>query len=340
MLFGQLKWTFVTFAAISAIGVLGYRFIEGWDWLDSAWMVTITLTTIGYGEVHPLSPLGKAFTIGLVSVGLGLVTVTFGQVTSYLVEGRLLEELRARRRLRIMQRLSDHVVVVGSGRLGREVTAELMARQVPVVVIESHPDAKAGESSLGEIEPTLLLIGDGSDDDVLERACVRDARAIAVATGSDATNVFVTLTARQMNPRLHIVTRVADERTVVKAIRAGADAVINPYGLSGVRMAQGVLHPTAAQLLDQAIGRDHAEFQIGDVLIGEVPEYNGALGDLDIPQRHGIQLLALRAADGELKTSLGRNTQLSPGDVAVVVGRPSNVKAFSLAAKGLSDSET
>ena len=143
-----------------------------------------------------------------------------------------------------------------------------------------------------------------------------------------------------MNPRLHIVTRVADERTVVKAIRAGADAVINPYGLSGIRMAQGVLHPTAAQLLDQAIGRDHAEFQIGDVLIGDVPEYNGPLGELNIPQRHGIQLLALRAADGELLTSLGRNTPLSPGDVAVVVGRPSNVKAFALAAQGLPAAET
>ena len=345
MLFERLRWSLAWFFAITFAGALGYRFIEGWNWLDSIWMVVITLTTIGYGEVHHLSAGGRVFTMCLVMVGLGLGTYTLGQVSQLLVEGTFLQELRARRRRQIMESLQDHIIVIGSGRLGREVTAELVHRGRQVVVIDSSLsvlDAQERQESLTAfpVKPTLELVGDGSDDALLERAAIRRAKAIAVATGSDATNVFVTLTARQLNPQIHIVTRVDDDRTVEKAIRAGADTVVNPYGIGGARMAQGLLHPHAAQLLDQAVGRAHAEFEIEDVEIGPVPQYNGPLGDLNIPEQHGILLLALRTLDGRLHTSLDRHTKLSPGDIAVVVGRPAKVQAFARAARGLSDTNS
>lgn len=340
MLFRRLRWALAWLFVVILVGTLGYRFIEQWNWLDAVWMVVITLTTIGFGEVHELSSEGRIFTLGLIAVGLGLVTYTVSQISQMLVEGTLLEELRARRRLQIMESLKDHIIVVGRGRLGREVTAELVHRGRQVVVIDNNSDyisAQERQDSLADypIQPTLELMGDGSDDALLERAAIKRAQAIAIATGSDATNVFVTLTARQLNPQLHIVTRVDEERTVEKAIRAGADTVINPYGISGARMAQGLLHPHAAQLLDQAMGRAHAEFEIEDVEIGSVSEYNGPLGKLDIPERHGILLVALRTADGQLRTSLDRHTTLSPGDIAVVVGRPAKVRAFARAARGL-----
>lgn len=330
MLVERLRWSIAWFVAITFGGALGYRSIEGWTWLDSLWMVTITLTTIGYGEVKPLSPVGRVFTIGLVFIGLGLVTYTLGQVSRYFLEGEFIRELNARRRGRIMQNLYDHVIVVGNGRLGREVTAELIHRGTQVVVIENHPE----NLGAGHVKPTLELLGDGSDDALLERAAIARARAIAIATGSDASNVFITLTARQLNPEIHIVTRVDDTRTLEKAVRAGADAVINPYGISGVRMAQGLLHPHAAQLLDQAVDRGHKEYEIEDVEIGETPEYNGTLEELSIPERHGILLLAVRKANGNLQTSLNRHTRLSCGDIAVVVGRPAKVRAFARAAIG------
>ncbi len=307
-----------------ASGTLGYRVIEGWPLVDCIWMVTITLTTIGYSEPHPLSPEGRFFTVGLIVAGLGVGTYTLGQVTRYVVEGEFRSDLRERRRRNLMRKLENHFIVVGLGRLGREVAAELHHRGYPVVAIEVEADLA---DQLPYLE--LRLRGDGSSDDVLNQAAIDRARGIAAATGSDATNIFVTLSARQLNPRLHIITRVDDEASVQKAYRAGADAVINPYGISGARMAQGLIHPHAAQLLDRAVNREHDEFQIEDVPIGEVEHYNGRLGELDIPDRHGVLIVALRRADGQLITSLDRYTELRAGDIAIVVGRPTDVRDFS-----------
>lgn len=308
---------------------MGYRVIEHWAWLDSVWMVVITLTTIGYGERHELSDLGRWFTLLLIVAGLTVGTYTFGQVTRYIVEGDFRKDLRERRRRRLMGKLENHFIVVGLGRLGREVAEELHHRGHLVVAIEVEPD----ESEIPFL--ALRLRGDGSSDEILERAAIKRARGIAVATGSDATNIFVTLSARQLNPGIHVITRVDDGASVQKAIRAGANAVINPYGISGARMAQGLVHPHAAQLLDRAVGRAHNEFEIEDVPIGEVEHYHGRLGELDIPGRHGVLIVALRRPDGQLVTSLDRHTELKAGDIAIVVGRPTDVREFSNAATAL-----
>lgn len=330
MLFERLRWPLALLCLVSVGGTAGYQWLEGWDWLDALWMVVITLSTIGYGEVQPLSVEGRIFTIGLVTVGLGLGTYAIGQASQYFIEASFLEDIGARRKRRIMERMQGHTIVIGGGRLGREVTAELMHRGHQVLLIENEPSA-LGTSP---VPPTVELLGDGTDEDLLERAGLAKARSIAIATGSDATNVFITLTVRQMYPEVHIVTRVDDQRTVNKALRAGADAVINPYGISGARMAQGLLHPHAARVLDLAVGRDHDAFEIQDVAIGKVEGYNGRLEDLHIPERHGIQLIAHRPHGGALQTSLHKATVLAPGDVAVVVGQPDKVRAFARAASG------
>lgn len=332
MLLERLRWSFAWLGAITFGGTVGYRVIEGWSWIDALWMVVITLTTIGYGEVHHLSDVGRVFTMGLVVVGIGFGTYTLGQVSTYLLDGEFITDLKQRRRKRIMGELNEHVIVVGHGRLGREVTAELLHHGRQVVVIESDHDAGLYHGP----EPTLLLQGDGSDEELLRRAAIDRAQAMAVATGSDATNILITLTARQENPKLHIVTRVDEMRSIDKAYRAGADNVVNPYGIGGVRMARGVLHPHASKLLDHAVGREGPEFQIADVRLGEVPSLNGPLGTLDIRRRFGISILAVRTKEGAaLETDLGPSTRLSAGDVAVVVGRPVNVRSFARAAKGL-----
>ena len=306
---------------------LGYRLIEGWPWVDCLWMVVITLSTIGYGEPQALTDGGRVFTMGLILAGLGLGTYTIGQVTRYVVEGDFREDLRERRRRNLMRKLENHFIVVGLGRLGREVAEELHHRGHKVVAIEVEADPSDKLPFLD-----LRLRGDGSSDEILNEAAIDRARGIAAATGSDATNIFVTLSARQMNPRIHIITRVDDEASVQKAFRAGANAVINPYGISGARMAQGLIHPHAAQLLDRAVGRAHNEFEIEDVPIGDVEHYNGRLGELDIPDRHKVLIVALRRPDGQLVTSLDRHTELRAGDIAIVVGRPADVREFSKAA--------
>lgn len=329
MLLHKLRWVLALFLLVLVGGTAGYHVIEGWRLLDSLWMVVITLTTIGYGETHPLSDAGRLFTMGLVISGVGLSAYTAGQLTRFVVDGELAHNLAQRKKRRTMGALSGHYIVVGLGRLGREVAAELHHRGYQVVAIELTPPSGEEHRFL-----SLRLVGDASSDDLLREAVIQRARGIAVATGSDATNIFVTLSARQMNPDLHIVTRVDDEGSVQKALRAGATAVINPYGISGARMAQGLVHPHAAQLVDRAIGRAHAEFQIQDIGMGAAPGYNGPLGDLRLPERHGVQVLAVRKPGGELITALDRATRLDPGDIAVVVGRPSDILALEVAARG------
>ncbi len=324
LLFRTLRWAIASSVMIIVGGTLGFRFIEGWRWVDSLWMTVITLTTIGYSEPNMLSDAGRWFTMGLIVAGLGLGTYTLGQVTKYVVEGEFRQDLRERRRRNLMRKLENHFIVVGLGRLGREVAEELHHRGHQVVAIEVEAETSDRLPFLD-----LRLKGDGSSDEILNEAAINRARGIAAATGSDATNIFVTLSARQMNPRIHIITRVDDEASVQKAFRAGANAVINPYGISGARMAQGMIHPHAAQLLDRAVGRAHNEFEIEDVAIGEVEHYNGRLGELDIPDRHGVLIVAIRRPDGQLITRLDRHTELRAGDIAIVVGRPADVRMLA-----------
>ncbi|MEQ8272080.1 MAG: potassium channel protein [Deltaproteobacteria bacterium] len=328
MLLGKLRWSVIWLALVLIGGTIGYRIVEGWPWLDCAWMVLTTMTTIGFGEVHPLSDLGRIYTMGLIISGVGLVTFTATQVTRWVIDGELAAQIQARRRRRTMNRLQGHFIVVGLGRLGHEVAEELSHRGRVVVGIDPEPHAGEDLSRL----LAMRLEQDGTADDVLREAAIERARGLAAATGSDATNIFITLSARQMNPNLHIITRVDEATSVQKAIRAGASAVVNPYGISGARMAQGLVSPHAAQLVDQAVGRNHSELEIEDVEIGDDPSYHGTLGALNIPERHRILIVAIRRPDGHLMTSLDRTTELSAGDIAVVVGKPSELREFALAA--------
>ena len=317
------------FLLVAAGGTVGYHVLEGWSWIDSLWMVVITLTTIGYGETHPLSDAGRLFTLGLIVSGVGLSAYSLTQVTRFIVDGELGRSLAARRKRRTMDRLEGHYIVVGLGRLGREVAEELHHRGHQVVGIELDPAIGSNLSSLH-----IRLTGDGSSDNMLREAAVDRARGLAAATGSDAANIFVTLSARQLSPHLHIVTRVDEQDSIQKAYRAGASAVINPYGISGARMAQGLIRPHAAELMDQVVGRLNTEFELDDVIIGETEDYNGPLERLGIPQRHKVLLVAIRRANGEVSTMPSHQTELQPGDVAIVVGRPADIRTFALAARG------
>ncbi len=329
MLLDKLWWSAVWLLLVLAGGTVGYRVIEGWSWLDCAWMVLTTMTTIGFGEVHPLSDLGRIYTMGLIISGVGLVTFTATQVTRWVIDGELAAQIAERRRRRTMNRLEGHFIVVGLGRLGHEVAEELSHRGRTVVGIDPEPLHGDELRFLA-----MRLEQDGTVDDVLREAAIDRARGLAAATGSDPTNIFITLTARQLNPNLHIITRVDEATSVQKALRAGASAVVNPYGISGARMAQGLVSPHAAQLVDQAVGRNHSELEIEDVEIGDDTSYHGALGTLNIPERHRVLIVAIRRPDGHLMTSLDRGTELGPGDIAVVVGKPSELREFAIAARG------
>jgi voltage-gated potassium channel len=329
MLLFKVRWGILGLFAVFVSATIAYRYIEGWTWLESIWMVVITLTTIGYGEIRPLSTVGRVFTIGMIIVGVALGTYTVGQVTRYVLEGELGRDLVTRRRRRQMRKLHNHFIVVGFGRLGREVAQDLHHRHEDVVGVDMTERFFEDQAYL-----TMFVVGDATLDRTLEEAAIQHARGIAVATGSDSANIFITLSARQLNPQINILTRITEESSAAKALRAGANAVINPYGISGTRMARGLLTPHAAPRLDSALGRGHTELDIEDVALADSPGYNGPLGDLRIPERHKVLVVAVRKPSGQLMTAIDRGTLLNPGDVAVVVGHPDDVIAFAQAAGG------
>ncbi len=319
MLFRQLRITLAAFVGLISLWVVGYAWIEGWTLLDSLWMVVITISTIGYGEVNPLSDTGRVFTMVLILIGLSLGAYTATEVTRYFVEGELLRSLRDRRLRKIMRQMRDHYIVVGYGRLGREVAEEVIHRGREVVVIETKEQ---------ESEGVVYIHGDGASDDVLHFAGIETARGIAVCTGNNASNVFITMSARQLNPKLHIITRVDDDTHAPKALRAGADAVLNPYGIGGARIAQGLLYPSAAALLDRTMGRAHDELYMEDIVIGD-SDVQGSIRNLRISERFKVLIVAVRKPDGAFETAYESDATLDVGDVAVVVGRRDAIKVFA-----------
>ena len=329
MLFWELRWGIAGLVVVIATGTFGYHLIEGWSLFDALWMVTITLTTIGYGEVRPLSPEGRAFTLLLIVGGVSMGTYTLGRVTRYVIEGGLVNDLITNRERRKMKTLQNHFIVVGMGRLGREIAADLIHANRQVVGIDIEQDRFERTDGLA-----MTVLGDATTDDVLHDAAIERAEGMAIATRSSATNVFVTLSARQINPKLHIVTRVDEPSAGEKAIRAGADEVINPFGITGARIAQGMLRPHAANLVDLAIGRSFGEFALEDIEIGDDAECHGSLRELQIPTRFGVMIIAVRKADGELVTATNSDTELAAGDVAVVIGPPKGIGDFAVRASG------
>lgn len=309
------------------VGVCGYVLIEGWSPLDAVWMVVITLTTVGFGEVHPLSPLGRVFTIGLILAGIGIGTYTMGQLTSMVVEGGLRDVLRARRRNRQMDKLTGHTIVVGYGRLGKTIVHELRAAGMPVAVIEQDP-ALVREIEASQVCP--VVVGDGADDDVLRAAGVKRAKGLAVAVSNAAQAVFVTLSAREMNRELNIVTRVADAEHAIKARRAGATSVVSPHTMGGWRMAHGIVRPHASTFLDLATLGSHEDVQFDEFSVAAGSSLVGkSLGELAIRDRFQVVVVAIRRSGGQILPAPGSAEVTCEDDVLIVVGAPVAVRRMA-----------
>ncbi len=296
--------------------------IEGWSFADALWMVVITLTTIGFGEIHPLSPAGRWFTLGLIGGGLSTASYAVAKVTEYVLDGELRARYAALRERRRMSTFVDHFIVAGFGRTGREIVADLVHAGKAVVVIDPDPAAREACAD----EAVLFVHGDAARDEVLREAGVERARGLAVATASDALNVFVTLTARHLNPGLKIIAQVDLPETAEKARRAGASGVVNPHAIGGTTMANALLRPHSATFLENAFARSHPDLAMEDVTIGPSSKWRGRLRTLQLRERFDVLAVAVRRKDGALVTIPGPDTDLHEGDVVVVVGRPERLR--------------
>ncbi|HTO12921.1 MAG TPA: NAD-binding protein [Candidatus Binatia bacterium] len=299
---------------VIALGTLGYQLLEGWAPFDALYMTVITVSSVGFMEVHQLSPAGRAFTMVLIVIGLGTMAYGLGTITAFWVEGDLSHIWEKRLMERRIATLTGHVIVCGGGETGRAIARELMATRTPFVVIEL--DA-AQEPNLRKIGPDFLyLLGDATDPDVLRTARVEAARGLIACMPSDKDNLFTMLTARELNGQVRIVTRVGSEDSRSKLLRAGADAVVSSKTIGALRLASEMLRPHVVSVLD-AMLREPSAVRVEEVPVGAAVA-GRALGTLKLQERAGVIVFAMRAGtDRQHVFNPPLDRTLQAGDVLI-----------------------
>ncbi|RMF56654.1 MAG: potassium channel protein [Calditrichaeota bacterium] len=310
------------FFLVLVVGSAGYMLIEGWAPLESLYMTVITLSTVGFQEVRPLSGAGRLFTSALIIMGIGTVGYGFGHIAAFFVEGELRNVFRIRRMEKIIGSLRNHIIICGYGVEGRHAGEELQRSGVPFVVIEK--DTELAEK-LRE-EGRIVIPGDATHDDVLSSAGVAVAKGLIAALSDDAENVFVTLTARGFNPDLMIVARASDEKSVAKLFRAGASKVISSAEIGGRRMASMLLRPQVVNFLDVimsdpelALRLEEIDIEQGSALVGR------SIRDLEIRGRTGAMVIAYHREGQPIHVNPPPDSVLQAGDVLIVMGTDSQV---------------
>ncbi len=306
----------VGIAVLTVGGTAGYMAIEHMAPLDALYMTIITISTVGYGEVKPLDAHGRVFTMALIVTGVGTAFYLFAAITQLVVEGQLREFLgRAAMKHRIDQ-LEGHIVICGYGRMGRVVAEELAGAGLPMVVIERDP---ARENELREAD-MLYVVGSALEDRVLEQAGVRRARAIAVATASDADNVYITLSARTMNPAIRILARGESEAGLQHLRMAGADVVISAYQWAGMRLAASILRPSVVDFLELSIPGRGAEIDLEEVRVAEGSTLVGQPITTVEQSAPRLRIVALKRGNDPTVLIPDPATQIAAGDFLVAIG--------------------
>jgi voltage-gated potassium channel len=307
------------------IGAAGYMLIEHMSVLDAFYMSVITISTVGFQEVKPLSPAGRLFTIGLIVTGVGSAIYLFSVIGELVVEGRLREFLGKSAMNRKIHNLQQHVIVCGFGRFGRAVVEELIRNTVPMVVIEADPPKQIDLDTVG----ALHVMGSALEDSVLEDAGIGSARAIIVATGSDADNVYITLSAREKNPKILIYARGDSDAGLRRLKLAGADQVVAAYQWAGMRIAASILRPSVVDFLQLSMPGRESEVDMEEIRISsESPAAGMTIAAVE-RKNPRLRIVAMKRNDQPLEMIPAPETRIEPADLLVVIGESDSLKRLA-----------
>ncbi|MCF7928688.1 MAG: potassium channel protein [Spirochaetales bacterium] len=300
----RFLWAIILIVLVVTGGTLGYILIEEWPAMDALYMALITLTTVGFGEVNPLSEPGKLFTIAYLIFGVLTVGFSISSLISYLFEGQVHIAVKERKMRSAIKRLNNHYIICGCGDIGREVAFEFIRKGTPFVVIDRDPS----HSELAEEEEVLFIEGDASEEHILAQGKIETAKGLIAALPSDADNVFISLTARQMNPSLTIVSKATDQSASTKLRRAGADRVISPSQIAGRRIASTILRPSVVNFLDVIVEDSQFSMRLEEFRIEAGSSMEGkTLREADIGQHTGAIVLAIADSAGSVRVDTTRN---------------------------------
>lgn len=313
----RLRLALISLSIVIAAGTIGFHLIEHWSWFDGFYMTLTTMTTIGYGEIHPLSHVGRIFNSFLIAGSVLAAGFTIGTLTQSLLEFEFTKAFGRRRMEREIAKLSCHYIVCGAGRVGRTVTRALKARGQNCVLIEKDP----GRARWAEEEKIPVIVGNASSEDNLAKAHIDRAMGLVAAVSSDAENLYIVLTARGMKSDLKIIARASEEEATSKLMRAGASQVLSPYFFIGNRIAQLLLRPNVLDFIDTAIGTERLDIEIGEVRVNPGSELSGkSFADSAIREQAGVIVLAVKDAAGSMTFNPAPTAQIRPGDCLIVIG--------------------
>ncbi len=330
-----MHWRQVLYSAllvflVIAAGTAGYSLLEGWGFLDSLYMTVITITTVGYGEIHPLDVPGRVFTIFLIFFGLGIILYILNTGAKIIIEGEFAQLLGRRKLEKRIRRLKSHYIICGYGRMGRIISREFQAYGTEFVVIEK-------EAALleADLEGVLFIRGDATRDEVLREAGIEHAAGLVSALPTDAENLYVVLTAKGLNPQLTVVARAGEEGSEQKLLRAGADRVVSPYYIGGLRIAHTILKPNVVDFIEFATKSGNLELQLEEVRIGPDSGLVGqTLDQCGLGRDLGIIVVGMRDSRNGMKFNPTSRSVLSAGTVLIALGESSKLKVLEERARG------
>ncbi len=310
--------------ALVGVGTLGYRTLEGWSWLDALYMTLITLSTVGFGEIHPLSPAARVFTMGLIGVGVGTAGFLLSQVGQVIMERQVLNIFRFQRGMREVRRMKQHILICGYGRLGRFVAQRLAGHGVPFVIIDHDPELVREAEAAGY----TAILGDATEEDTLSLARVEEARALAALLPDDADNLYLTLTAKGMNPNIRVFAKVVDERAEKRFLRAGADRLVAPYELTAERIAMGLLNPSLVEFVDLVVSQRTRLFNVEVFQVTDGSPLAGqSLAGARVRDRARVIVLAVERGDAFFFNP-DPSMPLRVGDTLWVLGESEEIDRF------------
>ena len=324
----RLAILFVLIVSVLALGTAGYALIEKWGVLDALYMTVITLTTIGFQEVRPLSETGRIFTIIFVFFGVGVLAYAINTGIRTVFEGEIQKALGRRKLEKRIKALKNHYIVCGYGRMGQIICRELKAKKIPFIVVEKE------QQEIDADEDTLFIFGDATRDDLLKTAGIERARGLVSVLSTDAQNLYVVLSARGLNPDLTIIARAGEEGSEQKLVRAGADRVVSPYHIGGLRIAHTILKPAVVDFLEFATRTGNFEIQMEEIPVEKDSSLAGvSLHENGIGRQLGVIIVAIKRVDGSMKFNPTSRTVIHDGDVLIALGEPPKLGELERLAK-------
>lgn len=326
--FSRIIFALIILSVLTVFGIIGYMLLEGYDFIDAVYMTIITMSTVGFKEVKDLSEAGQIFTMCLIVTSFGSFAYSLTAITSYVMDGELNRYFRVVRKRKVLEKLNNHIIICGYGRNGRQAARELSNAGASFIVVERDPEIL--QQAEHDYNTDMVLLGDATEDGVLEKVGVQKAKALISTLPHDADNLFVVLSARGLNPELTIVSRASNENTDTKLKRAGADNVIMPDKIGGAHMASLVVKPDVMEFFDYVLGQGTGKINLVEITFDSLPDNlkNKTIRELGVRDKSGANVVGLRLETGEYIINPTPDTVINPNNKIFLLGTPEQIDAF------------